>query len=69
MTLPTERLNSVNRAREFLLALLDPKKTPRVPKNIRKQAGQVLKHFPGEFHMEEAKKAAPKLFGNWDGDR
>jgi hypothetical protein len=25
-----------------------------------------LKHYPGEYHMEEARKAAPELFGNWE---
>ena len=32
--------------------LLDPKKTPRIPKEIRKRAYYALKHFPNEFDME-----------------
>lgn len=46
MTLPNEELNSLNAARRFLYDLLDPKKTPRVPKYIRKEAHRITKHFP-----------------------
>ena len=46
MTLPHEELNSLNSARRFLYDLLDPKKTPRVPKYIRKEAHRITKHFP-----------------------
>ena len=46
MTLPHEELNSLNAARRFLYDLLDPKKTPRVPKYIRKEAHRITKHFP-----------------------
>ena len=53
MTLPNERYRAVGHAREFLRDLLDPKKTPRVPKEIRKRAYYALKHFPNEFDMEE----------------
>ena len=68
MTLPNERRNSINRARDFLRDLLDPKKTPRVPRSIRQEARSVLKHFPGEYHMEKAKEIAPELFGEWDSE-
>lgn len=33
-------------ARNFLLSLLDPKQTPRVPSMLRDRAFQILKHFP-----------------------
>ena len=46
MSLPNEELNSLNSARRFLYDLLDPKKTPRVPKYIRKEAHRITKHFP-----------------------
>ena len=38
MTLPDERYRSLIQARNFLLSLLDPKATPRVPNSVRKQA-------------------------------
>ena len=38
MTMPNERRNAVNYTRQFLVDLMDPKKTPRVPSAIRKEA-------------------------------
>jgi hypothetical protein len=48
MTLASERENALLWAREFLRELLDPKKTPRVPREIRRRARSVLKHYPDE---------------------
>jgi hypothetical protein len=66
LTMPNERRNAVNYTRQFLVDLMDPKKTPRVPKEIRKRAYSCLKHYPGEYYMEEAAVQAPKIFGDWD---
>ena len=66
MTMPNERRYAVNNTRQFLLDLLDPKKTPRVPSAIRKEAGRCLKHYPGEYIMLKASEEAPGLFGEWD---
>ena len=66
MTMPNERRNAVNRTREFLLDLMDPKKTARVPKTIRKEAYSCLKHYPGEYYMDQASEKAPEIFGEWD---
>ena len=52
MTLPTERTNAVLRTERFLIDLLDPKKTPRVPKAVRQEAGRLLKHYPTQYDME-----------------
>ncbi len=54
MTLPYERTNAVNWTREFLYDLLDPKKTPRIPKEIRQRARSLLKHYPTEYDMDRA---------------
>ena len=51
MTVPIERTNAVIRAEKFLYDLLDPKKTPRVPRSIRQQASNLLRHYPSEFDM------------------
>ena len=67
MTMPNERFYAIRNTREFLVELMDPKKTPKVPKEIRLKAYYAIKHFPGEFHMEEARKLAPSVFGEWDG--
>ena len=66
MTMPNERRNAVNRTRIFLLDLMDPKKTPRVPKNIRQEAYRCLKHYPGEYYMLLASEQAPEVFGEWN---
>ena len=66
MTMPNERRNAVNRTRIFLLDLMDPKKTPRIPKSIRRDAYYCLKHYPGEYHMLLASEQAPELFGEWN---
>lgn len=50
MTMPRERLNALNNTREFLRSLLNSKETPRVPREIRRQAYSCLKHFPSEYH-------------------
>lgn len=52
MTLPIERTNAVVWTESFLKDLLDPKKTPRVPKTIRDQARRLLRHYPTKFEME-----------------
>jgi hypothetical protein len=51
MTVPIERTNAVIRTQKFLLDLLDPKKTPRVPRSIRQDARNLLRHYPSEFEM------------------
>ena len=62
MTLPNERYRSVRYTREFLRDLLDPKKTPKVPREIRKRAHMVLKHFPGEHDMKQVAEEMKDIF-------
>jgi len=59
MTLPDERFRSIQKTEEFLESLLDPKKTPRVPKDIRQQARWCLRHYPNYHNMKELERAAP----------
>lgn len=63
MTLPIERKHAVINTEQFLKDLMDPSKTPRVPKNIREQAYRCLKHYPSTYYMEEAADLAPEIFG------
>jgi hypothetical protein len=72
MTVPVERTNAVIHTEKFLYDLLDPKKTPRVPKEIREQAHRLLRHYPTKFDMdtisdrEDGKNNVskiPKVFG------
>ena len=61
MTLPHERYNAVIRTEEFLKDLLDPKKTPRVPKKIRKQAYYCLRHYPGGYNLDVLATKCPSV--------
>lgn len=65
MTMNYERCNAVNRTSEFLRDLMNPKKTPRIPKAIREEAYRCLKHYPGEYDMKRAAEQAPEIFGDW----
>lgn len=46
MTTEQEEHYALIRARQFLVDLMDPKKTPRVPKYVREEARARVKHFP-----------------------
>lgn len=48
--------------REFLFDLADPKKTPRLPKEIRRRAVWCLRHYPSGWDMEAASREAPEVF-------
>jgi hypothetical protein len=45
---------------------MDPKKTPKVPSAVRKEAYRNLKHYPGQYYMDKAAVEAPDVFGEWD---
>jgi len=62
MTLPDERYRAVKEAKNFLQDLLDAKKTPRVPANIRRRAYSILRHYPGMWDMQRAADACPEIF-------
>ena len=61
MTLPDERYRALKWAESFLQDLLDPRKTPRVPKRIRQQAYSVLRHYPGTYYLDEIARRAPDI--------
>ena len=46
MSTPQEEAYAIVRVREFLLELLDPSKTPRVPRYIRERVHRLVKHYP-----------------------
>lgn len=62
--MPNERFYAIRNTRAFLVELMDPKKTPRIPKEIRLKAYYAIKHFPGEHHMEKVRELAPEIFGD-----
>ena len=61
MTLPDERFRSIQRTEEFLEALINPQKTPRIPKEIREQARWCLRHYPSYHNLKELERAAPNV--------
>lgn len=66
MTLPDERYRAVLAAERFLQDLMDPSKTPRVPKDIRIRARHVLRHYPSKWDMDRAATAAEHVFETRD---
>jgi len=61
MTLPDERYRALKWAETFLQDLMDPAKTPRVPRSIRQQARSVLRHYPGSYYIDELARRAPEI--------
>ena len=62
MTLPDERYRAVRSAEQFLMDLLDPVKTPRVPRAVRQRARAVLRHYPGSWDMDRVSYRCPEVF-------
>ena len=46
MTIPYERARATIQARFFLMRLVDPTQTPRVPRKFREEALMLLRHYP-----------------------
>lgn len=53
MTLPDERWRAVDQVREFLRNLPG---APRVPKDVKREALRLLKHYPGQYATADALK-------------
>lgn len=61
MTLPDERYRAIMFAKSLCEDLLDSSKTPRVPKDIRRRALSVLRHFPEEYYLNMLAEARPDI--------
>lgn len=61
MTLPDERYRAIMFAKSLCEDLLDLRKTPRVPKQIRQRALGVLRHFPDEYYLSMLAEARPDI--------
>jgi hypothetical protein len=62
MTLPYERYAAVVNTEEFLKDLINPKKTPQLPKTIRQQAYHCLYHYPSKYLMDVVATNTPSVF-------
>ena len=58
MTLPDERYRAIQQTQRFLLRLLS---TPRVPRAVRDEARGLLRHYPGEYDLQQLESAAPHI--------
>jgi hypothetical protein len=61
MTMPDERYRAVQLTEQFLMDLIDPSTTPRVPKPIRQRARSLLRHYPGEYYLALLAEARPDV--------
>lgn len=61
MTLPDERYRAIQRTRHFLMSLMDPKETPRVPRAVRGEAYRLLRHYPSDWDLESLAEKSPDV--------
>jgi hypothetical protein len=62
VTLPDERYRALRCGQQFLLDLLNPKLTPKVPKYIRQRAYSILRHYPDSYHFTRIVEKLPEDF-------
>ena len=60
--MPDERFRAVMYAQEFLIALADSSITKRIPKEIRRRAHGILRHYPSHYDLKQVEQAAPHVF-------
>lgn len=53
MTLPIQEYYALCYSMKLLYELVDPIKTPNVPKVVRQKAMECLKHYPTPVRLEE----------------
>lgn len=61
VTLPDERYRALKMAESMMMDLMDPSKTPRVPRAVRAQARSVLRHYPGSYYLEQLARRSPDI--------
>jgi hypothetical protein len=63
MTLPDERYRAVLWASRFLGEVAhDKKKYPRIPKEVRREAFSILRHYPSDWDMQRTAMQVPEVF-------
>ena len=65
MTMPHERMRSVNQTRDFLAEL---KRNQDLPEAVRAEAHRLLRHYPSAKDMEQVGKGEERLaaIGLWE---
>ena len=65
MTMNYERRNAVNRTRQLLRDIMSNKYEENYH-DLWYEARCCLKHYPGEYDMEQAAEQVPEIFGDWE---
>ena len=69
MTMTYERRKSITRTRDLLAKILSHEyENGENYNDLWYEARSCLKHYPGEYHMDEARELAPEVFGDWEDD-
>lgn len=61
MTLPDERYRAIQTTRHFLMSLLDPKETPKIPREVRARAHSLLRHYPSDYDLDRLSEKSPDV--------
>ena len=48
---PSQQVSAVVATRDFLLRLINTKETPRIPREVRREARALLRHYPIAEHL------------------
>jgi hypothetical protein len=56
VTIDPERWQAIERTRTFLERMMDPRETPRIPLDYRREARSLLKHFPERWWLEQLRE-------------
>ena len=62
MSMPDEKRRAILSSKEFLVTLLDPRTTRRVPRSIREQAARCLRHYPAKIEIAQFKMIGEEGF-------
>ncbi len=48
---PEDQMRSLVGVRDFLRRLTDTKETPRIPREVRREARAIMRHYPPEHEL------------------
>ena len=61
MTLPDERYRAMRHTRQFLIDLCDRTVTPKIPRALRLEAYNLLRHYPSDYDLDRLAEKAPDV--------
>jgi len=61
MTLPDERYRAMRHTRQFLIDLYDRTVTPKIPRALRLEAYNLLRHYPSDYDLDRLAEKAPDV--------